>query len=161
MREKTIFTRLRFKSCYRRRQASPITILRHRKRGKASLTRSWKNRNGHGRSEETIERARTDLGAHFQPETDAVYSDTNFQLLGKVIEGVTGKPLHLVYEELFFRPLGLKHTWLVGHSDPKVMPSAAPADIFYNERVIRKFAQMGHTGLMVALFQPSKKGSCF
>ena len=86
--------------------------------------------------DETIERARDDLEPNFQPSTDASYSDTNFQLLGKVIEAITGKPLHIVYEDFFFRPLGLKHTWLTGRSEPQLAPSAAPADIFYKDMII-------------------------
>jgi len=80
--------------------------------------------------DETIERARKDLKPNFSPGTDASYSDTNFQLLGKIIEGITGKPLHTVYEDSFFRPIGLNHTWLVGRSEPRLRPSAAPADVF-------------------------------
>jgi D-alanyl-D-alanine carboxypeptidase len=53
--------------------------------------------------DEMIERARNDLKPNFQPGTDTSYSDTNFQLLGKVIEATTGKPLHIVFEEFFFR----------------------------------------------------------
>jgi len=86
--------------------------------------------------DETIERARDDLEPNFQPGTDASYSDTNFQLLGKVIEAITGKPLHIVYEDYFFRPLGLKHTWLTGRSEPRFTPSAAPADIFHKDMII-------------------------
>jgi CubicO group peptidase (beta-lactamase class C family) len=86
--------------------------------------------------DETIERARNDLEPNFQPGTDASYSDTNFQLLGKIIEAVTGKPLHIVYEDFFFRPHGLKHTWLIGRSEPQFTPSAATADVFYNDRII-------------------------
>jgi D-alanyl-D-alanine carboxypeptidase len=81
--------------------------------------------------DETIARAQKDLEPNFQPGTSASYSDTNFQLLGKVIETITGKPLHTVYDEFIFRPLGLKHTWLIGRSEPKPAPSAAPADVFY------------------------------
>jgi D-alanyl-D-alanine carboxypeptidase len=81
--------------------------------------------------DETIERARNDLEPNFRPGTDASYSDTNFQLLGKIIETITGKPLHTVYEESIFRPLNLKHTWLIGRSEPKLASSAAPADVFY------------------------------
>ena len=86
--------------------------------------------------DETIERARDDLEPNFPPGTDASYSDTNFQLLGKVIEAITGKPLHIIYEDFFFRPLGLKHTWLTGRSEPQLSPSAAPADIFYKDMLI-------------------------
>lgn len=93
--------------------------------------------------DETIERARDDLEPNFQPGTDASYSDTNFQLLGKVIEAITGKPLHIVYEDFFFRPLGLKHTWLTGRSEPQLASSAAPADIFYKDMNITKTRSNG------------------
>jgi D-alanyl-D-alanine carboxypeptidase len=88
--------------------------------------------------DETIERARKDLQPNFPPGTAASYSDTNFQLLGKIIEAVTGKPLHIVFEEFFFRPLGLKHTWLIGCSKPQVSPSAQPADVFCKDMNITK-----------------------
>jgi D-alanyl-D-alanine carboxypeptidase len=86
--------------------------------------------------DETIERARKDLKPNFKPGTGASYSDTNFQLLGKIIEAVTGKPLHIIFEEFFFRPLDLRHTWMVGRSRPLSTPSAAPADVFYNDMII-------------------------
>jgi D-alanyl-D-alanine carboxypeptidase len=90
------------------------------------------------RVEETIERARKDLKPNFAPGTGASYSDTNYQLLGKVIEAVSGKPLHRVYEELFFRPLGLSHTYLVGYSEGQPAPVAAPADVFYKDTNITR-----------------------
>ncbi len=93
--------------------------------------------------DETIERARDVLKPNFPPGTDASYSDTNFQLLGKVIEAITGRPLHVVYEEFLFRPLGLKHTWLVGRSEPQAAPSAAPADIFHADMIITKTRSNG------------------
>jgi D-alanyl-D-alanine carboxypeptidase len=86
--------------------------------------------------DETIERAKKDLKPNFPPGTDSSYSDTNFQLLGKVIEAVSVKPLHLVYADVIFRPLGLKHTWLVDRSKPEVTPSIAPADVFYKDMSI-------------------------
>jgi len=42
----------------------------------------------------------------------AYYSDTNYQLLGKIIENATGKSLKDNYEEIIFRPLGLAKTYL-------------------------------------------------
>ena len=86
--------------------------------------------------DETIERAK-ELQPNFPPGTGASYSDTNFQLLGKIIETVTGRPLHVVLEELFFHPLGLTHTYMVGRSKPAA-PSPAPADVFYKEKNITK-----------------------
>jgi CubicO group peptidase (beta-lactamase class C family) len=83
--------------------------------------------------DETIERARKDMQANFPPGTKASYSDTNFQLLGKIIEVVTGKPLAVVYQEFLFAPLGLKNTWLVGHSEDRPVQLAFPADVFYKD----------------------------
>ena len=93
--------------------------------------------------DETIERARNDLEPNFQPGTDASYSDTNFQLLGKIIEAITGKPLHIVYEDFFFRPLGIEHTWLVGRSEPQFTLADAPADVFYKHMNITKIRSNG------------------
>jgi D-alanyl-D-alanine carboxypeptidase len=93
--------------------------------------------------DETIERARKELSPNFPPGTDASYSDTNYQLLGKIIEKVTGKPLHIVYEDFFFHPLGLSHTWLVGRSEPVLLPGAAPADVFDNDMNITRTRSNG------------------
>jgi CubicO group peptidase (beta-lactamase class C family) len=84
--------------------------------------------------EETIARAAKDLKPHFPPGKDTSYSDTNFQLLGKVIETVSGMPLHAVYEDLLFRPLGLERTWLSGQGGPPTVP----ADVFYQDRNITR-----------------------
>jgi len=93
--------------------------------------------------DETIARARKDLKPTFRPGTDASYSDTNFQLLGKIIEAITGKPLHVVYEDFIFRPLGLKHTWLIGRSESQLASSVAPAEVFYKDRNITKTRSNG------------------
>jgi len=93
--------------------------------------------------DEAIERARRDLRPNFQPGKGVSYSDTNFQLLGKVIEAITGKPLHTVYEDFIFRPLGLKRTWLIGYSELQLVSSVAPADIFYKDMNITKTRSNG------------------
>jgi CubicO group peptidase (beta-lactamase class C family) len=93
--------------------------------------------------DEMIERVRNDLKPNFKPDTDASYSDTNFQLLVKVIEAITGKPLHIIYEDFIFRPLGLKHTWLTGISTPQMSPSSHPADIFYKDMNITRIRSNG------------------
>jgi D-alanyl-D-alanine carboxypeptidase len=40
------------------------------------------------------------------------YSDTNYVLLGLIIEQTTGRPLHEVFRTQIFDPLGMKSTWL-------------------------------------------------
>jgi D-alanyl-D-alanine carboxypeptidase len=93
--------------------------------------------------DELIARSRDQMTPHFAPGTAAYYSDTNYQLLGKIIESVTGKPLQLVYEQFFFVPLGLQHTWVVGLSQPQVAPSQLVADVFYNDVNITRIRSNG------------------
>jgi len=81
--------------------------------------------------DQTIAQARDHMSPRFPPGTGTSYSDTNFQLLGKVIEAVTGNPLDAVYEEFLFRPLDLAHTWLNGH--PRPGGPDVPADVFHDD----------------------------
>lgn len=46
----------------------------------------------------------------FAPGTMMFYSNTNYVLMGMVIEQVTGKPIQDVLQELIFDPVGLDHT---------------------------------------------------
>ncbi|MCW3489743.1 serine hydrolase domain-containing protein [Dethiobacter alkaliphilus] len=59
------------------------------------------------------------------------YSDTNFQLLIAIIEKVTGQPIHLAFEEMIYRPLGLEQTFHPGTTPER---QAAPvANVWYKE----------------------------
>jgi D-alanyl-D-alanine carboxypeptidase len=93
------------------------------------------------REDETIEWARDKLKPHFRPGTDAFYSDTNFDLLGKIIEAIAGQPLHTVYEDFIFRSLGLTHTWLIDSSAPQI--PTPPADVFYKNMNITNIRSNG------------------
>jgi D-alanyl-D-alanine carboxypeptidase len=86
--------------------------------------------------DQMINRARTDLRAHFPPGAGVFYSDTGYQLLGKIIEKVTHRPLTAVLADYIFRPLGLRHTWLVGPPKPSGVGSATPADVYYHAQNI-------------------------
>jgi D-alanyl-D-alanine carboxypeptidase len=46
----------------------------------------------------------------FKRGSDVEYSNTNYILLGMIIEAITGKPFYQVFEERIFEPLGLNHT---------------------------------------------------
>jgi D-alanyl-D-alanine carboxypeptidase len=92
--------------------------------------------------DETIKRVQNDLIPIFIPEADGSYSDTNYQLLGKVIESIANKPLQMVFQEFFFVPLGLKNTWLVGNSIQHAQ-SQYPADVFYKNMNITKTRSNG------------------
>lgn len=63
--------------------------------------------------EQTVEMSKK-MNPKFAPDTKgkAHYSDTNFQLLGKIIESIYGKSIGSVLQEIIFEPLELKHTYL-------------------------------------------------
>ncbi len=88
--------------------------------------------------EDQIARVRNDLISRSKPGEKAFYSDTNYQLLGKIIEAVTGKPLPTVLNESLFIPLNLRHTWLVGDPPRQVKSSDITADVFSKNDNITK-----------------------
>jgi D-alanyl-D-alanine carboxypeptidase len=58
----------------------------------------------------------------------AYYSNTNYRLLGAIIENVTGKTMAASFEEMLCAPLGLQHTYLFDWTAPKARD--APATIY-------------------------------
>ena len=86
--------------------------------------------------EEAMRIVREELNPKFEPgrKKKAYYSDTNYQLLGAIIESVTGKPLQDAYDEIIFTPLGLRDTYLFNLDLKK--KRLQPAQIFYGERVM-------------------------
>lgn len=53
------------------------------------------------------------------------YSDTNYQLLIAIIERVSRQPLQQVFEDIIFKPLGLKQTFLPGTDKARNFPEVA------------------------------------
>ena len=52
--------------------------------------------------------------AYFKPDEDVTYSNTNYILLGLLIEKIEGEPLYKVFDEKLFTPLGLTFTQFAG-----------------------------------------------
>lgn len=101
------------------------------------------------------------------------YSDTNFQLLGAIIEKVTGQPLEQVLQQEICAPLGLAHTYI---SD--VNQTQAPLRLYHKEMPLQlpsALASMGPDGGIIStlddvlifvraymssnLFNPQNEGS--
>ena len=66
--------------------------------------------------EEVLERTRA-IGIHADPGKTAHYSDTNFQLLGRVFETISGSSYATALSELITRPLGLEKTFVLTGSE--------------------------------------------
>ncbi len=52
--------------------------------------------------------------AYFKPGEDVIYSNTNYILLGLLIEQIEGKPLYQVFDEKIIHPLQLNNTQFAG-----------------------------------------------
>lgn len=70
---------------------------------------------------------------HFLPGSGWRYSNTNYWLLGQIIERKTGKQLHDVFSEWIFRPLNLTDTYLEVRDDRNVVRGYA--DLYGNGRL--------------------------
>ena len=83
----------------------------------------------------------------------ANYSDTNYQILGRIIEIVTGKPIGEVFKEFIFDPMGLKNTY--AYSDTT---DESPTKFYYgkNELWLPKYiASIAVEGGIVSTAQES------
>jgi D-alanyl-D-alanine carboxypeptidase len=64
----------------------------------------------------------------------AHYADTNYELLGAIIEAVTGQPIAEVFRELIAAPLNLQHTTAYPLDQPH--PLGDPAAIFMGDQAV-------------------------
>jgi D-alanyl-D-alanine carboxypeptidase len=75
-------------------------------------TRVWKP--------EELAQAGIEESPLFDPGTEWFYSNTNYVLLGLVLEKVTGKPIGDLYREQIIEPLGLKNTSFPDRADSSI-----------------------------------------
>lgn len=126
------------------------------------------DRSHHWTADELVEAA-ANLDPISVPGTTWHYADTNYVLLGMVIEEVTASPLHLVFDELLFSPLEMNDTWMVYDEAP---PSSRTLCHRYEGRedltlVPRQSADWAGGGLatttadLARLFVPLASGALF
>ncbi len=78
--------------------------------------------------EETVDFVKQNSSPRFSPGEGFQYSDPGYNLLGLIIEAVTGKSLHEAYRELLLDPLGMDHTYRPSHEDPRPsLPGRGPS----------------------------------
>lgn len=87
-----------------------------------------------------------------KPGEKHLYTDTNYYLLGLIVESITGKPFQEVLHQLIFDPLGMKHAYTNNFSKPKE-PSIYPtAEAMINNvdfTKIEGIAPLDHAGSSV------------
>jgi D-alanyl-D-alanine carboxypeptidase len=84
--------------------------------------------------EETIDFVKKHCDPRFPPGDGFHYSDTGYNMLGLIIEWVTGMPLHEVYRDLLLDPLGMDHTYRPSHEPARpAIPSRKPSERYLND----------------------------
>jgi D-alanyl-D-alanine carboxypeptidase len=68
-----------------------------------------------------------------EPGRRLFYTDTNYYLLGLIIESISGKSFHEVMHEMIFEPLGMDNAYMFGFSEPKTRPQLPPAGLFIKD----------------------------
>ena len=98
---------------------------------------------------QALEWGKSNLKPVTKPGQKHFYTDTNYYLLGLIIEHITKKPFHEAVHEMIFEPLGMDNAYINGYSQPKDKARYAPADIYlFNTNFIenKRIAQIDYAG---------------
>jgi len=85
-----------------------------------------------------LEMVKNNLKPKFPPALEqgrnlkAFYSDTNYQLLGTILEKLLEKSLGEIFDKFFFTPLCMPNTYVFG-DDAAISDREAPATIYHKE----------------------------
>ncbi len=80
---------------------------------------------------EAIEWVKKHSDPHFPPGTGFQYTDTNYHLLGLIIEERTGLPFHEALKQYIYEPLEMKHSSMLHYSEPMEPCSLPIADAYF------------------------------
>ncbi|MGM0366342.1 MAG: serine hydrolase domain-containing protein [Actinomycetota bacterium] len=81
---------------------------------------------------EAIIWGKENLKPRFQPGKKHYYTDTNYYLLGLIIENITQKPFHDALHHYIFKPLNMQNSYMMGFSEPAEKPEFPLAGFYIN-----------------------------
>ncbi len=79
---------------------------------------------------EALEWGKANLKPVGKPGQKHFYTDTNYYLLGLIIENITKIPFHEAVHKMILEPLNMDNSYINGFSEPKNKPQYPPADIY-------------------------------
>ncbi|MBD8067629.1 serine hydrolase domain-containing protein [Bacillus sp. PS06] len=92
----------------------------------------------------------------FAPGKKTQYSDTNFQLLGRIIETIIKKDIHTVFKEYIFNELNLVDTYLFEDVD-----DTQPATMYYKDKELHLPKYMSSIGPEGGIVSTAKESMVF
>lgn len=81
---------------------------------------------------------------HFPPGNGFKYTDTNYHLLGLIIEQILGEKFHVVLEKMLFKPLGMSHAYMLNYSKSAEDAGYPTASFTLNNTVLNDNPTYGH-----------------
>ncbi len=91
---------------------------------------------------EVLNWAKANLQPRFPPGRGFHYSDTGYNLLGQIIEAVTGAPYHLALSRTLFEPLGMDGAFVLQHSQPRAASPYPVAGVYVGDTNIVNYCSM-------------------
>ena len=113
------------------------------------LKKMLKNPNLKMTAREALEWGKANQKPVGKPGRRHFYTDTNYYLLGLIIESITKKSFHEAVHEMIFQPLGMENAYVNGFSEPKIKNHYPPAHIYlYNINFIdnKRIAKIDYAG---------------
>lgn len=98
---------------------------------------------------EAVEWAKKNLTPRAVPGRKSCYTDTNYHLLGLIVEKACGKPFHAVLKKLVFDPVGMKQAYMLHYSEPETASPYPEAGFYFGKtrlNDIRGFAGIDYAG---------------
>ncbi len=92
---------------------------------------------------EAIIWGKNNLKCYNPPGKKINYTDTNYHLLGLIVENITGKPFYEVLKEYIFSPLGMEKSSMLHYSEPIKKYSYPVAQFSFKGIVINDFKNYG------------------
>jgi len=92
--------------------------------------------------QDILDYTRQYLKPHFRPGQSYYYTDTEYFLLGLIIEQLTGQPLHEVLESQILEPLQLSQTSMYFRSDPLEPYTGKMAELYADDMEISTFKSL-------------------
>ncbi len=91
--------------------------------------------------EALIQFSKDHLEPAFEPGANYHYTDTEYVLLGMIVEQITQMKLHDFFSQYIFDPLGMKHTYLNQRSEPEAALSRM-AEMYAGDAEISTFTSL-------------------
>ncbi|MBE0408816.1 MAG: beta-lactamase family protein [Anaerolineales bacterium] len=110
--------------------------------GKGMLERLLEQPDRNWTPREIVTWSKGNLKSHFTPGEGFHYSDTGYHLLGLIIESAAGMPFQTALSQFIFEPLGMKHAFLLGYSQPEEDSSHPIAGVYIGDTNVINYQAM-------------------